>query len=264
MRIYDYQGNYETVVNDAPSLSTPWITAMHRGYSSPTVHENTLEAFYRAYQNGADWIEVDARLSSDGVYISNHDSTVTVDGTTYTIANETAETLTALVLSVDPVYGDCHIPTLESVLKMCAYTGMNANVDCKAIDPNSLAQLVIDCGMSGRVAYANTTAQNAATILETDPNAGFIFRYSAENLSAWTELLTDYHTRQRSFAWDYAISYEAMEATRAEGFKYAFTPVSMSNYQNVMPYVPDMCEFSATADCKTINNNYLDSLDFGL
>lgn len=262
MAIYDIYGN--VLSEDTDKLITPWLSAMHRGYSSQTVHENTLEAFYRAFLNGANWIEVDARLSSDNVYISNHDATVTVDGTTYTIASETAATLTALVLSVDPTYGDCHIPTLESVLKMCAYTGMSANVDCKAIDATSLSKLVVDCGMSGKVSYANTSTSNAATILATDPNAGFIFSYSTSNLSSWATALTDYHVRQRSYAWSSSISNENMENTRKYGFKYLVSETNGTNYTTKMPYNPDMIEFQATVDCKTLNDTYLANVDLGL
>lgn len=258
MAIYDVNGNLISYGNDA-HLSVPWITEMHRGYTSATVHENTLEAFWRAYLNGADWIECDARLSSDNVYVSNHDATVTVGGTTYTIASTTASVLTSLVLSTDPTYGECKLPTLESILKMCAYTGMNVNLDCKAINASTLAQLVVDCGMSGRVAYANATTANASTILGIDSRAGFIFPYS--DLSTWTTALSDYRVRERSFAWAYTVSYEALRATRATGFGYLLAGV---NSTTDMPYNPDMVEFADSADCKTLNQTYLNSLDFGL
>lgn len=129
MSVYDIHGNAISGGggSDEPHLSVPWVSSMHRGYSSSTVHENTLEAFYRAYLNGANWIEVDARLSSDGIYISNHDATVTVDGVAYDIGQSTATTLTSLVLSVDPVYGDCHIPTLESATQKYTFTPQQIN-----------------------------------------------------------------------------------------------------------------------------------------
>ena len=248
MVLYDYSGKKLEVV-------TPWVSSMHRGYSSSTVHENTLPAFYRAYLNGAQWIEVDARMSSDSVYVVNHDATVTVGGTTYTIASETASTLTNLVLSTDPTYGNCKLPTLESVLKLCCYTGMSANIDCKAINASTLAKLVVDTGMSGRVAYANTSTSNAATILGVDPNAGFIFSYS--DLATWTSAITDYHTRQKSYAWASTISNAALEATRAAGFNYMLSEVSTTA---LMSYVPDMVEFTAASDCNSLNRSYIDSL----
>lgn len=249
MTLYDYLGDELEVV-------TPWVSSMHRGYSSSTVHENTLPAFYRAYLNGAQWIEVDARRSSDSVYVVNHDATVTVGGTTYTIANETASSLTNLVLSTDPTYGNCKLPTLESVLKLCCYTGMSANIDCKDINASTLAKLVVDTGMSGRVAYANTTTANAATILGVDPNAGFIFSYS--DLATWTSAITDYHTRCRSYAWASTVSNTALEAARAAGFKYLLSEVSSIT---LMPFVPDMTEFTSTSDCNSLNRSYIDNLN---
>ena len=266
MAVYDINGNDISGGGGSsePHLTTPWESSMHRGYSSSTVHENTLEAFYRAYLNGAQWVEVDARRSSDGVYISCHDATVTVDGVTYTIANETAATLTSLVLSVDPTYGDCHIPTLESILKMCAVTGMKANIDCKDVAPATLAKLVVDCGMSGRVAYANMSYGYCNSFLAVDPNSGFIFPYSTNNLTNFEDAISEYAVKQRSYAWASSISYEALEATRAAGFKYLVSEVNATNYSSKMPFNPDMVEFQANQNCKAINKAYLDSLDLGL
>lgn len=250
--------NHEGIEIDFKQYSVPWETDSHRGYSSATVHENTLPAYYRAWKNGTDWIETDARLASDGVYVVCHDATVTVNGTTYTVAEETSETLTALVLSTDIEFGDCKLPTLESVLKFALYAGINVNLDCKSINPTTLAGLVVDCGMSGRVYYANTTTSNASAILSVDPNAGFLFPYSSENLTLWATALPDYHTRQRSYAWATNVSNAALEATRALGFKYLLSEVSSTT---LMPYAPDAIEFAANANCKTINETYLAGLN---
>lgn len=258
MALYDVNGN--VIELNPPALTVPWVSSMHRGYTSATVAENTLPAYYRSFLNGAQWVECDARLTSDSKYVSCHDATITVDGVTYTIANETAETLTALVLSTDPVYGDCTIPLLEDILKLCCYTGMCANIDCKNINATTLAQLVVDCGMSGRSAYANTSTSNVSTILDVDPNAGFIFSYSSANVTSWATAISDYHVRQRSYVWqsNSSTSYEVLEEVRAEGFKYMMTSVSTTNK---MGFAPDMIEFSASADCKTLNQTYLDSLN---
>lgn len=252
--VYDFNGDFVKILG----LKVPWLSDSHRGHSTATICENTLPAYYLAWLNGTDWIESDARLASDGVYVVYHDATVTVGGITYTIANETSETLTALVLSTDPVYGDCKIPTLESVLKLALYTGMNVNLDCKAINPATLAKLVVDCGMSGRVYYANTLTSNASAILAVDPNAGFLFNYSADALTTWASALPDYHTRQRSFAWASTISNEALEATRSLGFKYLLSEV---NSTALMYFAPDVIEFVATANCGELNDAYLSSID---
>lgn len=254
MGLYDYLGN---AVKAKPTKAVPWISDMHRGYTSDTVPQNTLAAFYRAFLNDADCIEVDARLTSDSQYVCVHDATITVDGTTYTVANETADTLTALVLSTDATYGDCTIPLLEDVLKLCCYTGMYCNLDCKSINPTTLSQLVVDCGMSGRTFYANTSTGNAATILTVDPNAGFMFAYSSANVATWAGALTDYYTRQRSYAWASSISYAALEETRAAGFKYLLSEV---NSTANMAFIPDCIEFQDAVDCKALNDEYMASL----
>lgn len=254
LKAYDYQGD----IIDTPVLTVPWLSDMHRGYSSSTVAENTLPAYYRAYLNGSNWVEMDARQSSDSVYVSVHDATITVGGVTYTVANETAATLTSLVLSTDEEYGDCKIPSLENCLKLCAYTGMTANIDCKSIVPETLAKLVIDCGMSGRAVYANTTTANALRILAVDPNAGFLFSYSESNITTWGTALEDYSTRQRSCAWSTSISFDALEKTRTAGFKYLLSEV---NSTVNMHYCPDVIEFKDSADCKQLNQAYLDSLN---
>ena len=252
MKLFNYQGKWVP-----RTVEVPWVSSMHRGYTSTTVAENTLAAFHRAYLNGAEWIEVDARLTSDNVYVCLHNPTVTVGGVTYTVANETASTITSLVLSHDSVYGDCCIPTLESVLKLCAYTGMCANVDCKAIDPSTLAKLVVDCCMSGRVSYANTTYVNATTILGVDPNAGFVIPYSS--LSSWSAAAgLNYWNKSKTYVWEPTITYEMLEAVRAVGFKYMLTSVTSTTNMN---YLPDMVEFSSSADCQTLNNNYLASVN---
>jgi glycerophosphoryl diester phosphodiesterase len=62
-------------------LSRPLVVA-HRG-SSLAYPENTLAAFEAAIAAGADMIELDARLSADGVAVVSHDADVagTTDGT---------------------------------------------------------------------------------------------------------------------------------------------------------------------------------------
>lgn len=261
MGIYNIRG--ESVLPDyVPQIKVPWVSAAHQGFSSSTVAPNTLQAFHRAFLNGANWIECDARLTSDGGYIINHDATITVGGTTYTIANETTETLTNLVLSTDSKYGDCKIPTLDSVLKLCAFTGMKANIDCKAIDPQTLTKIVIDNNMSGKSAYANMSVPDAEVILANDPNAGFIFNSS--DFSTWLSFLTEYHVRQRSFTWNYQTTLSAIETARHAGIAFLAAGTNMSNYQSIMDLSPDMVEFVDNVDLKVINEQYLDNLDLEL
>ena len=49
------------------------LVIAHRGASSD-FPENSLEAFSGAFEQGADWIELDVRRSKDGVLVVHHDA----------------------------------------------------------------------------------------------------------------------------------------------------------------------------------------------
>jgi glycerophosphoryl diester phosphodiesterase len=88
----------------------------HRGSPDPRagVGENTLAAFARARSLGADGVELDARLSSDGVVVVHHDPEVDGLGP---VAALRADALPPAV------------PTLAEALAACA--GMRVNIEVK-------------------------------------------------------------------------------------------------------------------------------------
>ncbi|MEC7778667.1 MAG: glycerophosphodiester phosphodiesterase, partial [Actinomycetota bacterium] len=49
------------------------LVVAHRGASLDR-RENTVEAFEEAETQGADWVELDVRLSADGVLVVHHDA----------------------------------------------------------------------------------------------------------------------------------------------------------------------------------------------
>lgn len=61
-------------MNDIYSLEPPYFIA-HRG-ASAFAPENTLSAFRLAVEHGADAVELDAKLSSDGRVVVIHDQTL--------------------------------------------------------------------------------------------------------------------------------------------------------------------------------------------
>ena len=83
-----------------------WLSSAHRGFVEGAMVQNTLAAYYNAFLRGADMIETDARLTSDGVLIVNHDPTVTAmnekgERVTYTVAETPASVICSLILSDD-------------------------------------------------------------------------------------------------------------------------------------------------------------------
>ena len=87
-------------------------TIGHRG-ASGAHPENTIRAFDAALEQGADALELDVRVSSDGVIVVMHDSSV--EQTTNGAGDVAGMTLDRL-RSLDAGHGE-RVPTLEEVLE---------------------------------------------------------------------------------------------------------------------------------------------------
>jgi glycerophosphoryl diester phosphodiesterase len=136
----------------------------HRGFSS-VAPENTLPAYRLAAQNGFKWVECDVQYTSDGVAVLCHDSTInrTSSGTgtlsSYTLA-QLREFDFGSWKSAD--YAGTPIPTLEDFLMCCNRLGLNAVIDFSntgtpsTVKLYAMFELIIKCGMSGRVMLLTT------------------------------------------------------------------------------------------------------------
>ena len=122
------------------------LNIAHRG-ASGVAPPNTLAAFEKAVELGADGIEFDVHLSADGVPVVIHD--FTVDGTTDgsgRVANLTLAQLKQLDAgsSFDPAFADQRIPTLKEVLETFG-SRLLLNIELKSfnLSDNGLEQAVI-------------------------------------------------------------------------------------------------------------------------
>src|SRR5713226_6958835 len=100
--------------NTIPGLVCPAIVA-HRG-ASASYPENTLVAFDAAIRAGADMIELDVRLTADGVPVVIHDPDVatTTDGFGF-VHELTLTQVRALHAGTDPAV-PAGVPTLREAL----------------------------------------------------------------------------------------------------------------------------------------------------
>ena len=93
----------------------------HRGDSVKAL-ENTLPAFEKAIESGADWIELDVKETRDNVPVVFHDSSLKrlmgQDGTIREMPLEEIKKLHPAV-SMGPGYSNIKIPTLEETLDTC-------------------------------------------------------------------------------------------------------------------------------------------------
>ncbi len=146
----------------ATPLDTVLVFA-HRG-GSALRPENTLVAFDHGISCGADGLEFDVRLSSDGVVMVHHDETV--DRTTGGSGQVSARTAAALEqLDAGHHFVDldgqlwrgrgCRVPRLETVL--ARYPAIPLIVELKGADPDVARQAVTvvrAAGALGRVCFA--------------------------------------------------------------------------------------------------------------
>lgn len=244
-----------------------WLTSAHRGFVDATLSENCLAAYYNAYLHGADMIETDARLSSDGVLMVNHDATVTAanekgEKVTYVVSQTTADVLCSLILSEDEKWGIQHVPTLEQVLNLAYHTGLIVNIDLKEgyKTAEQVAKLVLKCGMQGNVIYAlnGCGMQGIEAILAIDPDARFIDAGTrfAQTVQAFPE------RGKRCFCYcdTNSITEETVSAVRDYGCLLALISLDKNNFEKAIKFHPDMCEYLHTSDFKAIESDYFNGL----
>jgi glycerophosphoryl diester phosphodiesterase len=120
-----------------PAVPAPRVLA-HRGLAGLGRPENSVAAVAAALTLGADGVEVDVRLSSDGVLVCSHDPHLTAaDGRQVEIAGAPAAELLALDLGAGH-----RAATLAAVLAVVGAHGRRVVVEAKAVDlPGYAARL---------------------------------------------------------------------------------------------------------------------------
>lgn len=164
----------------------------HRG-ASKYAPENTLAAFQKAIELGADGIELDVRLSKDNVPVVCHDPTInrTSNGKGY------IHQLTLNGLKKHHFYGKFKwkfrkekIPTLEEVLQLVQDHSIKLNIELKN-GPNmppqfeeKILSLVDKYNMEERVLYSSFDHQCIARLqtLHPEANIALIFHINLVRL----------------------------------------------------------------------------------
>ena len=133
------------------------------GWDTKYAPENTMPAFEKAIEMGADGIELDVQLTKDGVIVICHDERIdrTSDGIGW-LKDYTLKELREFSFSkTHPEYGDIKIPTLREFLEFMAPTGRGLNIELKTgvIYYDGLeektAAMVEEFGMNDRVIYSS-------------------------------------------------------------------------------------------------------------
>jgi hypothetical protein len=103
------------------NLNKHFYSIAHQGYTGYGAELNTLQAFVDAGRCGKfNGIETDARLTSDNIFVLNHNEYIEVSGTRYKIKEKTYAELKALKPDI------C---TLEDCIKVCKEYGLFICID---------------------------------------------------------------------------------------------------------------------------------------
>ena len=105
----------------------------HRGFSGK-YPENTLMAFQKAAEVGAEGIELDVHTTKDGEVVVMHDeNTIRTTGTDALIKDLTLEEFKALDAGYikNGEFGFVAPPTLREVFELLKETGMKCNIEFK-------------------------------------------------------------------------------------------------------------------------------------
>ena len=174
----------------------------HRGYSG-VAPENTLDAFAKAADIGADMIELDVQRSADGELVIFHDTELTrITGQEGLLSDWTYEQLETL----DAGNGE-HIPTLSQVLELIQHTNLGIYLELKDIGEAdnfaiAVAEMVQNAQMQDRVVFASFNYQYLQQIKEADANNQILCNtklgdadrllkeYPADYYGLWMETLT--------------------------------------------------------------------------
>ncbi|MGB7963740.1 MAG: glycerophosphodiester phosphodiesterase [Propionicimonas sp.] len=143
----------------------------HRG-ARRQAPENTLPAFRRAIELGAEGVEFDVQLSADGVSVVIHDETLdrTTDGHGRVVDHTLGE-LRALDASAGkPGFPGVVIPTLDEVLAVFAPTELAVNIELKnsVVEYPGLEEAVLAAvskhGLERRVVLSSFNADSVARL----------------------------------------------------------------------------------------------------
>lgn len=124
-------------------------TIAHRG-ASAYAPENSLEAFVKAAEMGSDLVEIDIRLTADGVPVVTHDATLQrTFGVNATVADVSYDDLLRLTPE-----GMAHVPTFDEVAKICAELEMGLYLDIKEVDAAGMAKIFATLRETGLLRYS--------------------------------------------------------------------------------------------------------------
>jgi len=144
----------------------------HRG-AHKGIPENTLAAYQKAIDLGADFVEIDLRTTIDGQFVSIHNRTVDAyltDGTKGNVRDFTLAQIKSFDIGsrVDPQWKGERVPTFDEILRMCKGR-IGIYLDLKDAPIAAVAKKLQDHNMERHVVWC-VGPQQVAIIREVCPD----------------------------------------------------------------------------------------------
>jgi len=182
--------------NPVPKARHKYIVVAHRG--DHTVYpENTLEGYAATIKDGADYIEIDLRTTSDGKLISMHDASINrMTDSQGLIKDLTLQQVKELKVHVKnkPDTTTYHIPTFEQILELCR-DKIYIYVDFKEADATATLNVLKQYHMEKQVLVYINKASQIADWRKTDPTMPLMLSMpdSVKDAGAMKKFIDIYH-----------------------------------------------------------------------
>lgn len=172
------------------------LTAAHRGQWRDAP-ENSLPAIEAAFDDGAEIVELDVRLTSDGVPVLMHDETVdrTTNGTgkvsSFTLAEIRELRLKEHLGGAQTSITDERIPTLAEAMKVAADRGL-VNLDKGWPAREEIWDVLVDTGtVRNGLFKSNAPVSEVQQFRDAHPGALYLHMISDDNLASFDEFGDD-------------------------------------------------------------------------
>ncbi len=156
-----------------------WAHRGASGWDTQYAPENTMPAFEKAAQMGADGIELDVQLTRDGEIVICHDERIdrTSDGSGWIKDYTLAEIKKFSFSKTHPEYGVVPIPTLEEFLAFLQENDLIVNIELKTgvIYYDGLEEKTVNLarrmGVEQRIIYSSFNHYSLQKLKQIDPDA---------------------------------------------------------------------------------------------
>lgn len=145
----------------------------HRG-ASAYAPENSLQAFEKAAEMGADMVEIDVRVTADEVPIVTHDSSLRrLYGINAAVSDLPLAELRELIANVPEGAPSAPIPTFAEVARICADLKLGLYLDIKELTPaagQTVFAVLAEHGLTPYSVFASFRPDAVAELKHSAPN----------------------------------------------------------------------------------------------